>query len=105
MKGLHRHSDLGKLLGSFQESQSCFPLLWWWPKARDACAAIRKMRGTLGPRVRQNAHDHDRFCSCAREVYWPSIYAFLLMFQEVRPIRKTCNQLIPKSHVGLCSEG
>jgi len=78
-----------------------FPLLWWRPTARDECGALRKMRGPLGQRVRRNAHDHDQFCSCAREVYWPYIYAFLLMFQEVRPIRKTCNQLTRKGLVEL----
>ena len=51
------------------------------------------MRGTLGQRVRRNTPDHYQFCSCAREVCWPSINAFLLMFQEVRSISKTCNQL------------
>jgi hypothetical protein len=29
------------------------------------------------------------------------IYAFLLMFQEVRPIRKTCNQLSDNICVGM----
>jgi len=66
------------------------------PKARDECGALRKMRGTLGQRVRRNAHDHYQFCSCAREVYCPSMYAFLLIFQHVRKICKTCNQLISK---------
>src|SRR5262245_55295293 len=57
------------------------------------------MCGTLEQRVRRNTHDHYQFCSCPREMYLPSINACLLMFQEVRSISKTYNQLIGKGMV------
>jgi len=65
-----------ELVASFQESRRGAPWPWWRVSAADEGGAVRKLRGTRWPRVRQNRHDPCTFYACTPEVCWLPMYAF-----------------------------
>ncbi len=90
-------ATIHELAASFQESRRGIPWLWWRPRVADE-GAVRKMRGTLGQRVRHNAQNR---CPCARVLQRCPGYLcihVLLIFHEVSPVSKPCNPFTGSAH-------
>src|SRR5882672_9706653 len=85
-----------ELVASFRECQRCSPWPSWRPRAVAGCGAVRKIGGTPRQHGGWKAYEPCMFCSCTQRCAGRTSLHFLPMFQEVRPISKTRNQLIGK---------